>query len=188
MEEFGASNQTLSLVRDQFESNYFGPVNIIKAVIPEMRRQKKGHILVLSGISMPCSYTPWVANDANSPIAGHIGTPGLGVYCASEWALEGFCDVCTLPSTPTKHGQKAANFGQPRVSPTKLLPSTSKFLSFNPASKSAFSQISSQASLQSTLRTHRRRTTRRSSGTSSTDYSGGSRGNRYMNNTERKKG
>lgn len=58
VEEFGASPQTLSLVRDQFESNYFGPVNIIKAVIPEMRRQKKGHILVLSGISRQSPKNP----------------------------------------------------------------------------------------------------------------------------------
>jgi hypothetical protein len=25
--------------------------------------------------------------------AGHLGTPGLGAYCAAGWALEGFCDV-----------------------------------------------------------------------------------------------
>lgn len=26
-------------------------------------------------------------------LAAHIGTPGLGMYCAAGWALEGFCDV-----------------------------------------------------------------------------------------------
>ena len=25
--------------------------------------------------------------------ASHLGTPGLGIYCAAGWALEGFCDV-----------------------------------------------------------------------------------------------
>ena len=29
--------------------------------------------------------------------AGHIGTPGLGVYCAAGWALEGYCDVTACP-------------------------------------------------------------------------------------------
>lgn len=75
VEELSASQQTLNLVRDQFEINYFGPLNIIKACLPHMRRQKSGHIMILSGIT------------------AHIGTPGLGMYCAAGWALEGFCDV-----------------------------------------------------------------------------------------------
>jgi NAD(P)-dependent dehydrogenase (short-subunit alcohol dehydrogenase family) len=52
VEELAASQRTLNLVRDQFESNYFGPVNIIRAALPHMRKQKAGHIQVLSGISM----------------------------------------------------------------------------------------------------------------------------------------
>lgn len=51
VEELAGSRTTLNLVRDQFETNYFGPVNIIKSALPHMRRQKSGHILVLSGIS-----------------------------------------------------------------------------------------------------------------------------------------
>lgn len=51
VEELAASPRTLNLVRDQFETNFFGPVNIIKAALPHMRRQKSGHIMVLSGIS-----------------------------------------------------------------------------------------------------------------------------------------
>lgn len=51
VEELAASQQTLNLVRDQFEINYFGPLNIIKAALPHMRNQKSGHIMILSGIS-----------------------------------------------------------------------------------------------------------------------------------------
>jgi NADP-dependent 3-hydroxy acid dehydrogenase YdfG len=51
VEEFGTSQQTLNLVRDQFEINYFGPLSIIKAALPHMRKQKTGHIMILSGIS-----------------------------------------------------------------------------------------------------------------------------------------
>lgn len=40
-----------ALVREQFESNFFGPMNLIKAVIPEMRKQTHGHVIVLTGIS-----------------------------------------------------------------------------------------------------------------------------------------
>lgn len=71
-----------ALVREQFESNFFGPMNLIKAVIPEMRRQTHGHIIVLTGIT------------------GHLGTPGLGAYCSSQWALEGFCDSIAYEVAP----------------------------------------------------------------------------------------
>src|SRR5438045_3662450 len=32
--------------------------------------------------------------------AGHIGTPGMGMYCASTWALEGFCDSLAYEVAP----------------------------------------------------------------------------------------
>ncbi|KAL3471797.1 hypothetical protein BJX99DRAFT_250172 [Aspergillus californicus] len=82
VEELAASQQTLNLVRDQFEINYFGPLNIIKATLPHMRRQKSGHIMIVSGIT------------------AHIGTPGLGMYCAAGWALEGFCDSLAYEIAP----------------------------------------------------------------------------------------
>ncbi|KAH8695103.1 short chain dehydrogenase/reductase family protein [Talaromyces proteolyticus] len=82
VEELAASERTIGLVRNQFETNYFGPVNVIKSALPRMRKQRAGHILVLSGIT------------------AHIGTPGLGVYCASEWALEGFCDSLAYEIAP----------------------------------------------------------------------------------------
>ncbi|PGH31721.1 hypothetical protein GX50_05500 [[Emmonsia] crescens] len=82
VEELAASERTRLLVQDQFETNYFGPVNLIKAVLPRFRSQKYGHILVVGGIT------------------GHIGTPGLGVYCAAGWALEGFCDSLAYEIAP----------------------------------------------------------------------------------------
>ncbi|CAI7566871.1 unnamed protein product [Penicillium pancosmium] len=82
VEELSASQQTMNLVRDQFEINYFGPLNIIKAALPHMRREHAGHIMILSGIT------------------AHIGTPGLGMYCAAGWALEGFCDSLAYEIAP----------------------------------------------------------------------------------------
>ncbi|MCJ1433730.1 hypothetical protein MMC27_003094 [Xylographa pallens] len=75
VEELAACPRTLTLIREQFETNFFSPVNIIKAALPAMREKRSGHIIVLTGIT------------------SHLGTPGLGIYCASGWALEGFCDV-----------------------------------------------------------------------------------------------
>ena len=51
VEELGASSRTRTLVREQFETNFFGPVNIIKAALPEMRKKQAGHIMILTGIS-----------------------------------------------------------------------------------------------------------------------------------------
>ncbi|PGH09948.1 hypothetical protein AJ79_05564 [Helicocarpus griseus UAMH5409] len=82
VEELSASPRTQMLVKDQFETNYFGPVNLIKATLPQFRRQKYGHVIVVGGIT------------------GHIGTPGLGVYCAAGWALEGFCDSLAYEIAP----------------------------------------------------------------------------------------
>ena len=82
VEELAASPRTQSLVREQIESNFFGPINCIKAALPAMRKQRNGHVLVLTGIT------------------GHLGTPGLGMYCASGWALEGFCDSLAYEVAP----------------------------------------------------------------------------------------
>lgn len=82
VEELAASPRTLTLIRDQFERNFFGPVNMIKQAIPEMRSKTNGHVIVLAGIT------------------GHLGTPGLGMHCAAGWALEGFCDSIAYEIAP----------------------------------------------------------------------------------------
>ena len=79
VEELGGHG---NLVREQFETSFFGPMNLIRSVIPEMRRQTHGHIIVLTGIT------------------GHLGTPGLSLYCSSQWALEGFCDSIAYEIAP----------------------------------------------------------------------------------------
>ncbi|KAL8767777.1 MAG: hypothetical protein Q9194_005888 [Teloschistes cf. exilis] len=43
VEELGASLRTTALIRDQFETNYFGHVNMIKAALPSMRENRSGH-------------------------------------------------------------------------------------------------------------------------------------------------
>jgi len=55
VEELAASQRTLTMVREQFETNFFGPVNIIKAVLPTFRERKNGHIILLTGISAAIS-------------------------------------------------------------------------------------------------------------------------------------
>lgn len=59
----------------QFESTYFGPVNMMKSALPYLRKQRGGHFVNVTGLT------------------GHMGTPALSARCASDHALEGFCDV-----------------------------------------------------------------------------------------------
>ncbi|GGG30577.1 oxidoreductase [Hymenobacter glacieicola] len=57
-------------VQRQFEVNVFGPLRVLRAVLPHLRERKSGHILNITSI-------------------GGLKTfPGVGVYNASKFALE----------------------------------------------------------------------------------------------------
>lgn len=58
-------------IRDQFETNLFGTLSVTRAVLPHMRQQRSGRILVLSSI------------------AGLVSNHGLCLYNGSKYALEG---------------------------------------------------------------------------------------------------
>ncbi|MFC0604479.1 SDR family oxidoreductase [Winogradskyella pulchriflava] len=57
-------------IKRNFETNFFGPINVIKAVLPTMRHQNYGLIINVTSI------------------AGYMGLPYRGVYSASKGALE----------------------------------------------------------------------------------------------------
>ncbi len=61
-------------IRNLMDVNFFGVQNVIRAVIPSMRKQKSGKIINISSVS------------------GFYGSPGFGAYNASKWALEGFSE------------------------------------------------------------------------------------------------
>ena len=61
----------LSEMRRQFDVNVFGAVAMMKAVLPFMRRRRRGHILNITSMG------------------GHITMPGIAYYCGSKFALEG---------------------------------------------------------------------------------------------------
>jgi NAD(P)-dependent dehydrogenase (short-subunit alcohol dehydrogenase family) len=68
----------LEEIRMQFETNFFGHVAMTQAVLPVMRRQKSGHIIMVSSI------------------AGLHGTLSLSSYSASKFALEGWAESLRL--------------------------------------------------------------------------------------------
>ena len=65
---------TLAEIRDQFETNFFGVLNITRRVIPIMRKQMCGTIINISSG------------------AGQVGFPGISAYVSTKFAIEGFSE------------------------------------------------------------------------------------------------
>jgi NAD(P)-dependent dehydrogenase (short-subunit alcohol dehydrogenase family) len=68
----------------QFAANVFGPVAMIKAVLPGMRQRRRGHIVNVTSMG------------------GFITMPGITFYCGSKFALEGISEAL---------GKEVASFG-----------------------------------------------------------------------------
>jgi NAD(P)-dependent dehydrogenase (short-subunit alcohol dehydrogenase family) len=81
--------------REQLEVNFFGTANIIRCVLPGMRRRRSGHIINITGLSIPAS-----RSRLNS-VAGQIGTPSLSLLSAAHHAVEGYSEVAARPSQLT---------------------------------------------------------------------------------------
>jgi NAD(P)-dependent dehydrogenase (short-subunit alcohol dehydrogenase family) len=82
---FGAFEElTSQQLRDQVETNLFGPFYVVQAALPILRQQGKGHIVQIS------------------TIGGIAAFPNLSGYHASKWALEGMTEAMA---------QEVAGFG-----------------------------------------------------------------------------
>ena len=63
---------TIDSFRTQLETNFYGVVNVSKAVVPVLREQGSGHIFQVSSLSV------------------RVSGPGLTAYQAAKWAVAGF--------------------------------------------------------------------------------------------------
>ncbi|XP_061406218.1 retinol dehydrogenase 8-like [Lethenteron reissneri] len=70
--------QTMEAIKAVFDTNFFGVVRMIKAVLPDMKRRRSGHIVVISSVM---GLQAVVFND---------------VYAASKFAVEGFCEALAM--------------------------------------------------------------------------------------------
>jgi NAD(P)-dependent dehydrogenase (short-subunit alcohol dehydrogenase family) len=62
-------------VREQFETNVFGLMNVTRAVLPSMRAAQRGRVINVSSLS------------------GRVALPLLSAYAASKHAVEGFSEA-----------------------------------------------------------------------------------------------
>ena len=61
-------------MRQQMETNFFGPLNVTRAILPVMRQQRSGHVFTITSA------------------AGLIGQEFCAAYAASKFALEGWME------------------------------------------------------------------------------------------------
>jgi NAD(P)-dependent dehydrogenase (short-subunit alcohol dehydrogenase family) len=68
--------------RAAMETNYFGAIRCIQAVVPQMRARRSGYIINVTSV------------------AGRLSNPPLTAYCASKWALEALSEGLAIEMKP----------------------------------------------------------------------------------------
>jgi NAD(P)-dependent dehydrogenase (short-subunit alcohol dehydrogenase family) len=69
-------------VRSQLETNLYAPIAITRAVLPQLRQQRSGHILQISSMG------------------GRVGNPGAAIYQAAKFGLGGFSEALAKEVAP----------------------------------------------------------------------------------------
>jgi NAD(P)-dependent dehydrogenase (short-subunit alcohol dehydrogenase family) len=69
-------------VRSQLETNLYAPIEITRAVLPYMRKQRSGRILQISSVG------------------GRVGNPGVSIYQAAKFGLGGFSEALAKEVAP----------------------------------------------------------------------------------------
>jgi NAD(P)-dependent dehydrogenase (short-subunit alcohol dehydrogenase family) len=69
-------------LRRQFDTNFFGAAAVTRAFLPLFKKQRSGHIVMVSSVS------------------GRIGFPGVSSYVASKFALEGWSETLRFELKP----------------------------------------------------------------------------------------
>jgi NAD(P)-dependent dehydrogenase (short-subunit alcohol dehydrogenase family) len=68
--------------RAQIDTNFYGVVNVTRAALPVLRRQRSGHIFQVSSVG------------------GRSSAAGLSAYQAAKWAVGGFTEVISQELAP----------------------------------------------------------------------------------------
>jgi NAD(P)-dependent dehydrogenase (short-subunit alcohol dehydrogenase family) len=68
--------------RAQIDTNFYGVVNVTRAALPTLRKQRSGHIIQISSVG------------------GRLGMPGFSAYQSAKWAVGGFTEVLSQELAP----------------------------------------------------------------------------------------
>lgn len=89
-------------IRQLYDTNVLGPVAVIQAALPLLRKQGHGHLL------------------GTSSSLGHVAHPVIGYYCSSKWAFEAIYESLAMEVKPfgidvtiIEPGAYATTFGSP---------------------------------------------------------------------------
>ncbi len=69
-------------ITHQLATNLLGSIQVVRAAMPHLRAQGGGRILQISSVG------------------GQIGVPGLSLYHATKWGIEGFLEATALDVAP----------------------------------------------------------------------------------------
>ena len=69
-------------IRNLYETNVFGLLNVTRAVLPAMRKQRSGHVMNISSVGGYSSYAGW------------------GVYGSTKFAVEGLSEAMHMELAP----------------------------------------------------------------------------------------
>jgi NAD(P)-dependent dehydrogenase (short-subunit alcohol dehydrogenase family) len=69
-------------IEQLYATNVFGLLAVTRAVLPVMRKQKRGHVINMSSVG------------------GYRSGPGFGVYCSTKFAVEGLSEALAAELAP----------------------------------------------------------------------------------------
>jgi NAD(P)-dependent dehydrogenase (short-subunit alcohol dehydrogenase family) len=69
-------------VEHVYRTNVFGLLNVTRAVLPSMRKQRSGHIINMSSVG------------------GYSSSPGWGIYCSTKFAVEAITEALHAELVP----------------------------------------------------------------------------------------
>ncbi|KFZ64837.1 Retinol dehydrogenase 8, partial [Antrostomus carolinensis] len=79
--------QTIDEMKTVMDTNFFGLVRLLKEILPDMKRRKSGHIVIISSVM---------------GIQGKVCILFNDVYAASKFAVEGFCESLAIQALKFK--------------------------------------------------------------------------------------
>ncbi|NXU50039.1 RDH8 dehydrogenase, partial [Turnix velox] len=87
--------QTIEEMKTVMDTNFFGLVRLLKEILPDMKRRKSGHIVIISSVM-------GIQGKVVFLLLFFMGILFNDVYAASKFAVEGFCESLAIQALKFK--------------------------------------------------------------------------------------